>query len=241
MSRRPSKATPRATTPSGPTPPATSRLWAQLHGRPVLLGALLLGVLVGAGLAHQWSGHAVTCALLGWNLGALAYMLGATAMVQRDQAADSLARAQRLDGGQGVVLVGSVLAAVASMVAIGDELLRAKGLAGSDRLLHLGLAGVTIAVSWAFIHFVFALHYAHEYHLGAHRRGQGGLDFPGDDAPDFIDFLYLSFVIGTSAQTADVAMTSRRMRRLGLVHCVLAFLFNATVLALTINLTASLW
>ena len=67
------------------------------------------------------------------------------------------------------------------------------------------------------------------------------LDFPGDDAPDFIDFLYLSFVIGTSAQTADVAMTSRRMRRLGLVHCVLAFLFNATVLALTINLTASLW
>ena len=245
MSRRRANATPRAAPPSGPKSPVRARpwarLWAQLHARPVLLAALALGGVSGAGLSHLWPGHAMTCALLGWNLGALAYMLGATAMVQRDQAADSLARAQRLDGGQGVVLVGSVLAAVASMAAIGAELLRAKGLAGSDRLLHLGLAGITIAVSWAFIHFVFALHYAHEYHLGAHRRGEGGLDFPGDEPPDFVDFLYLSFVIGTSAQTADVSLTSRRMRRLGLVHCVLAFLFNATVLALTVNLTASLW
>lgn len=238
MSRRPSA--PRHHQPAV-SPHRMARLWAQVHGRPVLLGGLLLGGASGAGLSHLWPGHAMTCALLGWNLGALAYMLGATAMVQRDQSADSLARAQRLDGGQGVVLVGSVLASVASMAAIGAELLRAKGLAGSDRLLHLGLAGITIAVSWAFIHFVFALHYAHEYHLGAHRRGEGGLDFPGDDAPDFIDFLYMSFVIGTSAQTADVSLTSRRMRRLGLVHCVLAFLFNATVLALTVNLTASLW
>jgi uncharacterized membrane protein len=219
----------------------SARLWAQVHGRPVLLAALALGVGVAWGLHWLWPGHGVTCALLGWTLGALSYMLGATALVQKDDPAQSVARAQRLDGGQGAVLLMSVLAAAASMAAIGAELLRAKSLSGTDRLLHLGLAGFTIAISWAFIHFVFALHYAHEYHLGTHRRGEGGLDFPGDDAPDFIDFLYLSYVIGTSAQTADVSLTSRRMRRLGLLHCVLAFVFNATVLALTINLTASLW
>ncbi len=218
-----------------------SRLWAQVQGRPMLFGALLLGLVLGLALSRAWPGHGMAAALVAWDVGVIGYMLGATLLVLRDRPQDSVARAQRLDAGQGLVLSSSVLAAVASMLAIGAELLRAKGLHGSERLLHLGLAGATIGVSWAFMHFVFALHYAHGYHLGTHHRGEGGLDFPGDEAPDFIDFLYLSFVIGTSAQTADVVFTSRRMRRLGLAHCVLAFLFNTTVLALTINLVASLW
>jgi len=68
----------------------------------------------------------------------------------------------------------------------------------------------------------------------------GGLDFPGEASPGYADFLYFAFVIGTSGQTADVAIASRSMRRVGLVHCVLAFMFNTTVLALTINIAASL-
>ena len=100
---------------------------------------------------------------------------------------------------------------------------------------------VTIALSWTLVHTTFALHYANEFYLHHVRHGASALEFPGGGEPDYLDFLYFAFVIGTSGQTADVAMATRRMRRIGLLHCVLAFLFNATILAMTINIGASLF
>lgn len=87
---------------------------------------------------------------------------------------------------------------------------------------------------------MFALHYAHDYYLAEDGGMPSGLDFPGGHAPDYGDFLYLACVIGTSGQTADVSFTSRAMRRIGTVHCVLAFVFNTTILALTINIASGL-
>jgi uncharacterized membrane protein len=87
---------------------------------------------------------------------------------------------------------------------------------------------------------MFALHYAHDYYASEVRGEHGGLQFPGGHAPDYADFLYFACIIGTSAQTADVSLTSRRMRRTGMVHCVLAFFFNTTLLALTINIASGL-
>lgn len=95
--------------------------------------------------------------------------------------------------------------------------------------------------SWAFTHMMFALDHAHNYYVALDRGRPAGLAFPGEDPPDYGDFVYFAFVIGTSGQTADVSFTSRSMRRVGLVQCVLAFLFNTTVLALTINMVASLF
>jgi len=74
-----------------------------------------------------------------------------------------------------------------------------------------------------------------------HKCIPGGLEFPGGHAPDYGDFLYFACVIGTSGQTADVSFSSRVMRRTGLVHCVLAFLFNTTLIALTINIASGLF
>lgn len=88
---------------------------------------------------------------------------------------------------------------------------------------------------------MFALHYAHDYYAADLRGRPGGLDFPGGHAPDYGDFLYFACVIGTSGQTADISFTTRTMRRTGLVHCVLAFFFNATLLALMINIASSLF
>lgn len=87
---------------------------------------------------------------------------------------------------------------------------------------------------------MFALHYAHDDYVALIRRQPPGLAFPGEDNPDYGDFLYFACVIGTAAQTADVPFTSRTMRRTGLVHGVLAFFFNATLLALTINIASGL-
>jgi len=87
---------------------------------------------------------------------------------------------------------------------------------------------------------MFALHYAHEFYAATLDGRPGGLQFPDEPKPDYLDFLYFSAVIGTSGQTADVTITSRAMRRVGLLHCVLAFLFNTSLVALTINVASSL-
>jgi len=108
------------------------------------------------------------------------------------------------------------------------------------RTLHAALAGVTVLASWAFIQTMYALHYAHDYYAAVDRGERGGLQFPGESAPDYFDFLYFSVVIGTSGQTADVSFVSKSLRRIGTLHCALAYLFNTTVLALLINIGASL-
>ena len=102
------------------------------------------------------------------------------------------------------------------------------------------LAMATILLSWSFVHTIFALHYAHEYY-GERRDGKiGGLKFPGDTKPDYWDFLYFSLVIAMTSQVSDVAITSKVIRRIVTVHGALAFFFNLTVLALTVNMISNL-
>jgi uncharacterized membrane protein len=151
------------------------------------------------------------------------------------------ARALQHDEGNTVVLLLVVAAALMCVGAIVAELAGVKDLKGQLRYAHILLAALTIISSWAFTQTMFALHYAHDYYVSAIHGEHGGLDFPGGHAPDYGDFLYFSCVIGTSGQTADVSFTSRKMRRTGTVHCVLAFFFNTTLVALTINIASGLF
>jgi len=85
------------------------------------------------------------------------------------------------------------------------------------------------------------LHYTHEYYNDRAKTRNAGLKFPDENLqPDYWDFIYFSFIIGTSAQTADINITSKSFRRLVTLHCVIVFFFNITILALTINIGASL-
>jgi uncharacterized membrane protein len=100
---------------------------------------------------------------------------------------------------------------------------------------------VTVLSAWGFIHLIFGIHYAHDYYLPVGKTGvRGGLDFAGTNKPGYGDFLYFSYIIGTSAQTADVGISSPELRRINLVQAVLAFFFNTTLLAIAINLAAGL-
>lgn len=94
--------------------------------------------------------------------------------------------------------------------------------------------------SWLFTQVLFALHYAHDFYATRGRRHQDPLQFPGTPEPGYRDFLYFACVIGTSGQTADVSFTGSALRSVGTLHCVLAFFFNATLLALAINIAAGL-
>lgn len=90
---------------------------------------------------------------------------------------------------------------------------------------------------------MFAAYYAHEFHgerSSAPRGSGGGLEFPGDRKPDYVDFLYFSFVVGTTAETSDVEVTSRSMRFVVMLHGIVSFFFNTAVIALTVNLAAQL-
>ena len=144
-------------------------------------------------------------------------------------------RAAREDEGQLTILVLTVTAALASLGAIVAELGSSAGT--PRRPSHLALAALTILLSWAFIHTIFALHYAHEFY---DETDGGGLAFPGGDRePDYWDFVYFSFVIGMTSQVSDVGITSRRVRRTVSAHGVVAFAFNAALLALSVNIAAS--
>ena len=100
------------------------------------------------------------------------------------------------------------------------------------------MATTTIVLSWVFIHTIFALHYAHDYY-GEHGNKQSGLNFPGDDTPDYWDFVYFSLVIGMTAQVSDVAVASKLIRRTVTAHGIVSFFFNVALLALMVNVAAS--
>ena len=184
--------------------------------------------------------------LVAWNVGAGLYIALNTAAIAGATSSTIRWRAGVTDQGRFAILVLVVLAALATMGAIFVQLHVAKDLRGLAKGLHLSLAGLTIVTAWVFIHLTFALHYAHEYFdetkalPGEALERRGGLSFPGTDEPDYWDFLYFSFIIGVASQTADVAITSKRMRRTSLAHSVVAFFFNSAILALTINIAAGL-
>jgi len=143
--------------------------------------------------------------------------------------------------GQIVILLLVAVATVASLAAIAGELVVVKDMHGILRTEHIALAGATVMSSWAFIQVMFTLHYAHEYYAAACHGIKPGLAFPDEDSPDYGDFFYFAAIIGTSGQTADISFVSKPLRRIGSLHCILAYLFNTTVLALLINIGASLF
>jgi uncharacterized membrane protein len=184
------------------------------------------------------SGRLSSRLLVAWDSGILLYLGLAAAMMARSGPEMMRQRARREDESAMAFLLLSLGASVASLGAIAAELAGIHDKAGTEQAARLGLAAVTILLSWAFVNLIFAIHYAHDYYGGEDARR--GLDFPGHGDPDYWDFLYFSVTIGAAAQTSDVTIPSRRMRRLVLGHTVLAFLFNTTILALAINVAAGL-
>lgn len=113
--------------------------------------------------------------------------------------------------------------------------------------LSLGLAAVFLG--WLTIHMMTAIHYAHLYWQPEEsaqggkrepRKHAGGLDFPGDNEPGGIEFVYFSYVIGMTAQTSDTQITSTEMRRINLLHAIVSFFFNTVLVAAAVNVAVSL-
>jgi len=181
--------------------------------------------------------------VVGWDIGALVLLVLAAVLFAREDDDVSMAEnaEQQQDGAWTMFWV--TLAGVAvSFVALTTELANAKDAHVFTRSVHVGLVAGTLLLSWLVTHVVFAFRYAHEYYASSPSTSKpvGGLAFPSDEMPDYWDFAYFALVIGMTFQVSDVQITSRKLRRLALLHGLIGFLFNTVIVALTVNIAASL-
>lgn len=179
-----------------------------------------------------------------WNAFAWSVILLTWLTIIFADARTSVQTARLQDTTRSIIFLFVILAAVVSLSAVAILVGGAKGMSHKALTEHLLLAATTVVSSWFLIHTVFTMHYAHAYYWDDDddpaTAGSGGLDFPNENAPDFLDFAYFSFVIGMTCQVSDVQISARGIRRLALVHGLLSFVFNTVVLALAINLTSGL-
>jgi uncharacterized membrane protein len=224
----------RVSDPEHPLPPRLLGLSAVSR----LALAVAAGIAV-ASVLQLWVAEPHTRLLAGWDAAVSVYLALAWAVIHSLDASATRLRVQRQDQSSYVVFLIVVAAAYASLVAITWGLQEIHDLSGGARTSRVALVVLALSGSWLMIHTVFAFHYARAYYRPqASDEHARGLRFPGAAEPDYLDFLYYACVIGMTSQVADVAVTSRHMRRLTLVHGVASFAFNLVVLALGINLVA---
>ncbi|MGZ4968903.1 MAG: DUF1345 domain-containing protein [Methylobacter sp.] len=207
--------------------------------RPRLMSTLMvIGTLHFLLLPESW--RTVTRLLTAWDFGIFLYLILISVMMSKSDVDTIRSRATAQDEGAIIILVFTIVTVMASLVAIVAELATAKAQNDTSHA-HIILTGVTVILSWMFMQAMFALHYTHEYYIRSSKTDNGGLEFPDKNLqPDYWDFIYFSFIIGTAAQTADINIVSQSFRRLVTLHCVIVFFFNLIILALTVNIGASL-
>jgi uncharacterized membrane protein len=214
------------------------RLIRIISARPHLFTGVALGLVsfFPLSLIHETAIRVI----LAFDIGS-AIFLGLTAVsFFSSQDRDISAVAKRQQEGEWSVFALTILGAVMSFTSI---FLFSGAPSGhkAERGLYLAFVVVTLVLSWLTTHVSFAYRYAHEYYTVDGDSGpEGGLVFPGDDHPDYLDFIYFSFVLGMTFQVSDVNITSKKLRRLATLQGLIGFLFNTVILALSVNIAASL-
>jgi len=183
-------------------------------------------------LLVSWDAFTFTVVLLAWIV-----------LLTRDPY-EVRRHASQQDASGTILFTVIITAATVSLLAVGFLLGSAKSLPKGELAGYVGVSVAAIIFSWLLVHTLFTLRYAHLYYLNAHEKERehalGGLDFPGGQHPDYLDFAYFSFVVGMTCQVSDVQITSQWIRRLALIHGLISFCFNTAILAMFVNIVASL-
>src|SRR5262245_55766246 len=167
----------------------------------------------------QWSPNF----LIAWDIGVVLY-LSLVFWLAAHADTEFIRRQSKLqDVGRFAIPAATIVAALASLVAVLYELRPPTG-AGCSPQGKLALVALTIFLSWALIHTILAVHYANEFY-SEHGEGERGLKFPGGAPPNYWDFLYFSFVIGMTNQVSDVSVTSGAIRKTVTAHSIVSFIF----------------
>lgn len=202
----------------------------------LLVAALLAAVTYALLPAAQ---HLLTRLVAAWDVFALASLALLWAAIVTADADHIRAVARTEDPGRVwsfVFILATSLASLLAVVALLDVMHNEQN-GHPARYAALSVVGVTTA--WLLVHTLFTLRYAHLYYDPVRPGGEGGLTFPDQlPDPDYLDFAYFAFVIGMTAQTADISISSRQLRRVALLHGLISFGFNTAVVALTVGAVA---
>ena len=174
--------------------------------------------------------------LLGWDVAVLIYLAWTWGAVQGLDPAVTAQLAKREDPSTPVADLVVIGAGTAMLAAVGFALAKAGEATGGMKAYLVTLGLVSVVLSWAVVHTVFALKYARAYYS----EPAGGIEFNEDEPPNYIDFGYYAFTIGMTFQVADTNITSRAVRRTTLYHALLSYLFGSVLLGLVINVVATL-
>jgi uncharacterized membrane protein len=202
--------------------------------RRVVAGAAAGAAALAVALAVDAS--ASVAALAGWDSAALVFLTWVWVTIPRKDAAATARVSQAEDASRAAseaVLIG---AGTASLVAVATTLAEAGRASGATRGLLIALSIASVVLAWASVHTVYALRYARLYY----RDPVGGIDFNAGDPPRYLDFAYVALTVGMTSQVSDTALTARKLRRAAIHHALLSYVFGTVVVALTINIVASL-
>ena len=204
-----------------------------VRARTRVSASLAVGLVVGAVLALvvPWQ----VAVLTGWSASAATFVTWAAVRLWRLDGDDTAAHATAEDGSRPVADLVLLTAATASLGAIGLALVKAAQAHGPGKAAIIAVAVLSVAGSWAVVHTVFTLRYAHCYY------GEGGgVEFNDDDSPDYRDFAYLALTVGMTYQVSDTNIQNKTMRRTVMKHAVISYLLGAVVVAMAINVVAGL-
>ena len=218
-----------------------SYCWRVIRGRPRLFIGLLFGLACWPLVPHGVS--TTTRSIITWDIGVIVYLVLSGFLFSTEHLDHIAEDAARQEEGEWTIFWLTVAAVTFSFAAIVGEFADIdKNMPAFQRNLHVALVALTLFVSWLMTHTTFAFRYAHEYYeVDDSSEGiAGGLEFPEEKRPDYLDFMYFSLVLGMTFQVSDVQITSRKFRRVAAVHGLLSFLFNTIILALTVNIAAGL-
>lgn len=111
--------------------------------------------------------------------------------------------------------------------------------------IHAPVSIIGVGISWLLLHSMFTSRYAHLYYGGSSEHDDpdeicGGIEFPGGEEPDYLDFAYFAFVIGMTFQVSDTNITFKKIRRNVLFHGLLSFIYNTIIVAISISVIINL-
>jgi uncharacterized membrane protein len=214
----------------------TARLWGWIgrHIAPPRFLAFLLLLPVGAfGWHWLYPAHGWRDSLaMGFDGAAAVMLVSLLPLLGEVSVPEIRRRAEANDANQVLVLLLTTVLTVVVMAAITGELAGAR----AGHAVAVVKLVATLLLIWLFANSMYTLHYAHEfYDETPEGKDAGGVEFPGTPTPGYSDFAYFAFTLGMTFQTSDVAITSPAIRRVTLLHCFAAFVFNIGIIAFTIN------
>ena len=215
-------------------------LWRVVRGRPRVFAGFLAMILAAPLLPASLP--MTTRGILAWDIGVLLFLVLAAFLFATSLPDDMPNHAEAQQEGEWTIFWITLGVVIVSFVAVSGEFAAIKSGPPEWRGLVIILVAVTLFLSWLVTHVTFAFRYAHEFYacdLGGPDVDRG-LEFPGEREPDYLDFLYFSLVLGMTFQVSDVQITSRKFRRVAMLHGLLGFLFNTIIVAFTVNIAAGL-